>query len=561
MVLFAGTFLDYLIPGSYPFYLICLLILILSLIILRTHIYHHFEKVMAILVLILGISLLVFMSQYPITLIETVSGIIPSVPVDSEKEILAIIGAVGSGLMLMLYSVWLEKKIRVRNNAPETKEEDKFQIGNKKKYYEYLHSVRLDILIGFILVAVITIGFMAIGQIGRVLSFIPHGTEISIDMMMTMVLKLYHSLPFGNLIFFILITVVFFGATVIGLDARASAITKLIKEMRKNAGHPVKNSSLIYNLCLLCFSLIVALVILYNQPLSIMLYISLICAIFFGIFGFILLYLNTKLPEYAQGSRLWILFIGIGSVLSIYFALVLEGSILGMGMQLAQKLIFIIVGLYLFCRSRMFTRLTNGIGTLADKFWLIAILATISVLGTVWGIQYFAPTGELLYVINFRDFGAIIGGIIGGPVIGGIVGLIGGLFRLSSGDVSAIPCCIATIAAGIIAGYLIRYRKGKLTYLWAAIIGIVVESFHMFFIYPTYMMLTHKMTALATLDVIRNIVLPMMVVIIIGLIFFTQFSANVPCFKTAMLPFSFKRVKDDWKELVSTTTKRKEKDT
>ncbi|HJJ36643.1 MAG TPA: Nramp family divalent metal transporter, partial [Methanocorpusculum sp.] len=385
MVLFAGTFVDYLIPGSYPFYLICLLILILSLVILRTHIYHHFEKVMAAVVLIVGVSLLVFMTQYPGTLIETVSGIVPSIPEHSEKEILAIIGAVGSGLMLMLYSVWLEKKIRVRNEDPDTKEEDKFRVGDKKAYREYLRSVRLDILFGFILVAIITIGFMAIGRIGMMLSFIPHGTEFSVDLMITMVLKLYHSIPFGNLIFFIFVIVVFFGATVIGLDARASAITKLVKEMRKNAGHPVKNTSLVYNLCLLCFSLIVALVILFNQPLTIMLYVSLICAIFFGIFGFILLYLNTKLPEYAQGSRLWMLFIGIGSVLSIYFALVLEGSIIGLGFALGQKMLVILVGLYLFSKSRMFKRLTDGVGTLADKFWLVAILGTISILGTMWG--------------------------------------------------------------------------------------------------------------------------------------------------------------------------------
>ncbi|HJJ36846.1 MAG TPA: hypothetical protein O0X27_06705, partial [Methanocorpusculum sp.] len=194
-------------------------------------------------------------------------------------------------------------------------------------------------------------------------------------------------------------------------------------------------------------------------------------------------------------------------------------------------------------------------------FWLVAILGTISILGTMWGAQNLSETGEILYVLNFRDLGAIIGGIIGGPVIGGIIGLIGGLFRLSSGDVSAVPCCIATVAAGIISGYLIRYRKGKLTYLWAGIITVAVEGFHLLFIYPTYMMVTHQLTALEILDIIRNTILPMTVVILIGVLCFTRFSAHVSSFKGALQPFTFKRLKDDWNELVSTTAKRKEKDT
>ena len=554
MILFAGTFLDYLIPGSYPFYLICLLILLLSLVILRTHIYHHFEKIMALIVIIVGITLIVFMIQYPYTFVDTAYGLIPSIPHDSEKEILAIIGAVGSGLMLMLYSVWLEKKIRVRNADPSVPASEKFQIGNKKKFREYITSVRIDILVGFILVAIFTIGFMAVGNIGHYLSFIPHGTELTLDLMLSMVLKLYHAIPYGNVILSVLICLVFFGATVIGMDARASAVTKIVKSMREKAGHPVKNSSLVYNICLLCFSLITAVVLLYNQPLKIMLYVSLICAIFFGIFGFILIYLDSKLPEYARGNRFWVLFIGIGSILSIYLALVLEGSILGIGISLAQKMAIVLVAIFFFTRSRMFKRLVKGTANVFDKFWLIAIFGTISVIGTVWGIS--ADT----YIINFRDLGAILAGIIGGPVVGGIVGVIGGIYRYTMGGVTAIPCCIATLVAGVLSGFLIRYRKGKLTYVWAAVIAVAAECSHLLFIFPTYSMLTHAMTASAVLDVIRNTILPMSVSIALGCVCFAWFTREVPVFKGALQRFSFRQEVEDARTAISDMKKIREEE-
>ncbi|HJJ35873.1 MAG TPA: Nramp family divalent metal transporter [Methanocorpusculum sp.] len=560
MIVFAGTFLEYLIPGSYVFYLICFLIIVLALLILRTHIYHHFERIMAILVLFLGIAVIAIMAMHPSSIITTLQGIVPSVPHHSEKEILAIIGAVGSGLMLMLYSVWLEKKIRIRNEDPNTPPEERFEVGNKTQYYRYMRSVRIDILIGFIIVAVITVGFMMVGYIGRLATFLPEGTEITLDMLLSMVLNLYHSIPYANQIFFIIVSVIFFGAIVVGLDARASAITKIVKDLRIKAGKPIKNTSLVYNLCLLCFSVIAFFTIIYNNPLVTISHVSLICAIFFGIFGFILIYLNRKLPEYAQGNRLWMLFIGIGSVLSIYFALVLEGTLLSSGLNLLKDLALILVLLYLFCRTQMFKRLAEGTSSLADKFWLIIILSAISILATVWGMIPVPGTeGTPVDYLCFCNLGSIIGGVVGGPVIGGIVGVIIGVYRLSLGDVSAIPSFIAIVATGIIAGYMVRHNKGKLSFKLAALLAVTVECLHLLFIYPTYEIILHQLTGPAILDVIRHSILPALLVSISACVCFALFNRNIKCFTLTLRPFSFALLKQEWKELIHVVTKDKEK--
>ncbi|MDE2519274.1 MAG: histidine kinase, partial [Methanocorpusculum sp.] len=63
-------------------------------------------------------------------------------------------------------------------------------------------------------------------------------------------------------------------------------------------------------------------------------------------------------------------------------------------------------------------------------------------------------------IIYFRDGGPMIAGPVGGPVIGGVAGLLGGAHRFLQGGDTALPCFVATVAAGILAGYAIHRWKG-----------------------------------------------------------------------------------------------------
>lgn len=58
---------------------------------------------------------------------------------------------------------------------------------------------------------------------------------------------------------------------------------------------------------------------------------------------------------------------------------------------------------------------------------------------------------------NVRDIISAYAAIVGGPLAGICVGLAGGIYRLSLGGWTAIPCSVATILGGFIAAGLVKY--------------------------------------------------------------------------------------------------------
>lgn len=80
---------------------------------------------------------------------------------------------------------------------------------------------------------------------------------------------------------------------------------------------------------------------------------------------------------------------------------------------------------------------------------LITILfGLLSIYGTYSGFDVLGAK------VNIRDLGPMIAGLIAGPFAGIGAGLIGGVHRYMIGGVSAVPCSIATILAGILSGLI-----------------------------------------------------------------------------------------------------------
>ena len=75
--------------------------------------------------------------------------------------------------------------------------------------------------------------------------------------------------------------------------------------------------------------------------------------------------------------------------------------------------------------------------------------------------------------INIRTCIAIFSGIIAGPAAGIAVGLIGGIYRVSLGGWTALPCGLATIVAGMIGAYLYKYKGYKIKNINFKQIGII----------------------------------------------------------------------------------------
>jgi len=522
MCIFMATFLDYLFPGIYHLLLIGICILLLVMLVLRTYIYHHFELVMAIIVILLAIAMVFLLCNISVPIGSLLDGLKPNIPEGSESSILAIIGVVGSGLNLMLYSVWLEKRIRVREEST-TKV---CALHNEVFFKRYIKSIRIDLIVGFTIVAIITLAFMALGYAAFQSSFLTHETVINLDTLLSMTTNLIIQIPFGPQITLIVLTLIFFGSITVGVDARASAVTKILKDLRSKAGKPIKNTSITYNICLLVFVVIMAIALLINNPTDTIRVISVLCALMFGIFGFILLYLNSKLPNYARGSRIWMLFIAVGSILSIVVALLLQKTIINTGFPLIKNLIICLLGVYIFSKTPTFKRFIDGVATISDKFWLIFLFSVLTVLGTVWGstTNFNLIAGEPEYFIaNFSSIGPILAGFIGGPIPGLITGIVGGLTTfLIYGNIAnlGIPSIILPIFAGLVAGIAIYIWKGKLTYLRAGLLGAAIEIVYIFSFIPTYIFITGTTTVQNTLFFIGSISLPMIITTVIGVMFF-----------------------------------------
>ncbi len=109
-----------------------------------------------------------------------------------------------------------------------------------------------------------------------------------------------------------------------------------------------------------------------------------------------------------------------------------------------------------------------------DYVVFTVLFGLFSILGTYAGVR--GPGGS---ISNFRDFAPIMAGLVAGPYVGIAVGLIGGIHRAFLGGVSVVPCSLATVIAGLLAGLVYRLNKGRLLGLITAMaFAAGVEMLH-----------------------------------------------------------------------------------
>jgi sigma-B regulation protein RsbU (phosphoserine phosphatase) len=148
------------------------------------------------------------------------------------------------------------------------------------------------------------------------------------------------------------------------------------------------------------------------------------------------------------------------------------------------KIIITVVCLVILVRfvspRDFFQRVLNRNASFRDKLTVIIIFGLFSVFCTYMGTTL--PSGA---IINVRDMAPVLAGLIGGPVVGLGAGLIGGIYRFFLEGLTQIPCSLATILIGFMAGCVnlwIIKQKGRLEFIkihWAALFAFVMELFHM----------------------------------------------------------------------------------
>ncbi|MEI6796126.1 MAG: LytS/YhcK type 5TM receptor domain-containing protein [Methanomassiliicoccales archaeon] len=141
---------------------------------------------------------------------------------------------------------------------------------------------------------------------------------------------------------------------------------------------------------------------------------------------------------------------------------------------LIEMICVVIVVAYLLTRTALFREVLKGKVTLRSGIILAILFGLLSIFGTYSGLDILGAK------VNVRDLGPMIAGLLAGPFVGIAAGLIGGLQRLTMGGVTAVPCSIATIIAGLLGGIIyLANRRRFIGVKGAVLFAIFMESLHM----------------------------------------------------------------------------------
>jgi LytS/YehU family sensor histidine kinase len=133
-------------------------------------------------------------------------------------------------------------------------------------------------------------------------------------------------------------------------------------------------------------------------------------------------------------------------------------SIFGQYLSLfAATEIFIFVFMEIVTKIDTIQRVIFKKAAIRDYIVFVVLFGLFSIFGTYIGIP-----SDYGAISNIRDLAPMVAGLVAGPYVGLAVGLIGGVHRFFLGGDTAVPCMLATILAGVLAGLVYRLNKGKL---------------------------------------------------------------------------------------------------
>ncbi|KKH45562.1 hypothetical protein EO93_04870 [Methanosarcina sp. 1.H.A.2.2] len=479
---FAGTFLVQLLPGLFSVKLMAIFSLILAGLFLYKCPYSFFERIVSFFVCLIIIGTLYTLLGTGIPFVDMSRELAPVLEKEQLITIMGLLGAVGSSLSLLFYSTWLKEKIGARHG--------------EAYFSRHFRNVRLSQGLAFLLTGLFSFAFMTIGLSSGSSTDFFNGIYLSL-----------HKLPYGVPVFVLTSYVVFVALILTGIDGRARAIASILR----GTGISFRDETTLYRGIISGLVIILAFIIIFGEPGSILTWVSALASIMFAFIGFMVVYLDFKLPAYARGSKLWRFLMVTGSFLFLLVALLKEEQLLLFGVPLMERVTVVAFVIYLFSSSKnMRLALERGF-SMADRALIVIVFGTLSIYGTTQAILFDGA------FINFRDLGPMIAGLIGGPVLGGLAGLIGGLYRYSLGGWTALPCAVATILAGVLAGYAAICWKGRLDYLRLTGLGVFVEAIHLLVIFP---LLVYPAPLEDIFNLIRSFLLPMILTNVFGLAIF-----------------------------------------
>ncbi|MCD6254450.1 MAG: histidine kinase [Thermotogae bacterium] len=183
---------------------------------------------------------------------------------------------------------------------------------------------------------------------------------------------------------------------------------------------------------------------------------------------------------------------------------------------LLERLALMTLIMYLLLQSYVVKRALGKTIVAQNSIFIGIFGGIVGILGSHLGISYKGA------IMNYRDMGVIVAGIVGGFPSGVIAGLIAGIHRFFLGGVSALPCMIGTIAAGVITGAVSRGFGHKVFNWWYTPVHTAgVEFLHL---YIARIMISPPELAR---DIVHVVLFPMVVANVVGVMVLNAMLRNI----------------------------------
>lgn len=440
LALFSGLFLQELVPTPFTREIMATVTLIIILPLLIRKNFSVFEKIVLFfaVVMICGVIYTFLGITIPVGAMTT--GLIPLFSREEVVEIIPIMGAVGSGLNLLLFSIWLREKIGLRHGA--------------SFYAEQIRNVRITQGIAFLITGLMTLAFFTIGY------FTKGGGDL-----FTGAIQGLNTLPYGAAVFFFTGYVILFGVLMTGADGRARAVSSILC----STGISKMTETRTYQILILGFIGLMLFIVWSGNPKTLLSYTSAFGSFMFAFVGVMMLYLDNHLPRYARGSQLWFIIMTAGTMAYLLIALLRESVFLDTGLPLVQNLLGLLILLYLIIRSGLINRVLDRDETSADTLIFISLFSVLAIYGARSSIIINSLP------ISFGTLIPIISGLLGGPIAGIGVGFVTGLGTYEAPGFESLPFYVSffpPLFAGLMAGVCSYLQAGKVSYRRTLFIGL-----------------------------------------------------------------------------------------
>ncbi|TKJ35267.1 MAG: hypothetical protein CEE38_15675 [Planctomycetes bacterium B3_Pla] len=279
IALVGGSALAGLFPG-FDIRLGALLSAALVPVLLYTGSYPFFEKIVIAMcaVLLAGVIYTLFQIQLPAG--QIARGLAPSIPQDSISTIMGLMGWVGAGTTTLLYSTWINEKIG--------------KARSEQDYRRWLSTMRIDCFASYALVLGISFSFLAMG----VATLHAQGIVPEKQQIMSILSGMLDSIRWGGETFLVVGFFAMFSTVVSCIDGKSRAIASMLAGFSPRFSDKLKGYRIVMAGCLAVMA--VTILLGDSQPAEVVNVIASMNAVVFGLLGFVLLYLDRKLPAYAR---------------------------------------------------------------------------------------------------------------------------------------------------------------------------------------------------------------------------------------------------------------------